>query len=79
VAGRKLKPNGQDKQTLLLIADGTQTNMTHELSWPESTLVLACSLFAAWLSDGRLTAGTFLAVGMAAFGVEILMQRKQCS
>ena len=48
-----------------------------ELTWPETIVVMGGSIFAAWLAGAPLSSGLFLAVGAAAFGTEVLMQRKQ--
>lgn len=54
-----------------------KTMKTVELTWPETLFVIGGSLLAAWLADAQMSPGVFLAVGAAAFGTEVLMQRKQ--
>lgn len=51
--------------------------MKQELTWPETIFLIALALLAAFIADGRLSPGTFLAIGIAGFGAEVLMQRKQ--
>lgn len=48
-----------------------------ELSWPETIVVIGGSLSAAWLAGVPMSPGVFLAIGLAGFWTEVLMQRKQ--